>query len=1176
MTSQSPLMDNRKFDNILSKLRSNAQDRIPDWNPDNESDPGVMLQHTFGRLMEIIIERLNRVPEKQKLAFLDAMNISPLPPVPARAPVVFTLEENSLPLSVPLGTAITAKTSDGGPQVVFETTEELTVVPSAITCAYTLEPKRGRYGNYTDSMEGVGFTPFIGEHNMLDSYYFIEDVALSIERPKGIELTLLVDHGSFPMSFAEAAWVYSNGNETIPIEPEVAALLTSLTFSFVVDGKPSITPMPVEHLGGRHELPGGRFLKFTLNSSLDTKAQADAQPNLSARITTSSYERIPEHLFTHNTHLNSDAYFLPFGKEPQTGDSFYIHMANLLGIPNSRVTIKVQINKDDSDIWKSLQWYYSTQDDWKTISPNTVESLYPRPGFAGDTAYIRFDCPPDASPRKVSGVNGCWLRATLPQKSGGYVSNAKDENGKFIPLCIRVFSISQSMTYSNECKVYRQRGHIYTQIGDPQPSSGKYPELEKTAFYLGFDQFSAHEPMSLYADAEAIADEPVLSDGIIPAWEYLTQGGWKPLYVTDNTAGLSRSGMVRFLTPLDAAHTELFDNIRRYWVRISNSSPRRLNGLYLNAVPTEHAITVKREALGISNGYANQKFMIRGAPVLVGQFIWVRETEAPTAAELSETSVEVRQNPITLEQENWAVWQEQNSFGASHPNSRHYVLDRTTGEVSFGNGICGMVPEKGADISADYRYGGGTRGNLPVGSITRLSSAFKNIENVYNPIPATGGAQPESIPSILNRGPMVLRHRMRGVTAQDIEWLVIETAGASVDRVKCLPGDSRRPFTLILLPAEEGLRPLPDGELSTRIRNYLTERIPAALSNMSFGIIGPRYITVNIAAKLVPINPFDSNVVRERAIERLQTFLHPRFGGPGDKGWEFGRDVYLSEICAALESVTGVKHTLASTVSISPAAVQRELTLRTNDIRLEEIYPAGSLLSVHGAYGEVTEQWLLAETITSDILPAAMRVTGLREGDMLNITCVLIYGAGQNAFVTPILMDFPAGSKVVFDDGFTTTLSKDIGCYCQLTQDMLSNRRPFLDNAKITLVHPDVLEVTALRNNSAGYTAVMHCTTKDLELRAGIILECVRSKVKALIPYENITSPPEKYTPGGNKLVLDIKIFRNHTNVTLVSLDGKADPLKMTIMRSQPITDIAYLSKYELCTPGTIDIQIAN
>ena len=38
----------------------------------------------------------------------------------------------------------------------------------------------------------------------------------------------------------------------------------------------------------------------------------------------------------------------------------------------------------------------------------------------------------------------------------------------------------------------------------------------------------------------------------------------------------------------------------------------------------------------------------------------------------------------------------------------------------------------------------------------------------------------------------------------------------------------------------------------------------------------------------------------------LQRFLHPLRGGPEGRGWEIGRDVFLSDVASVLERVEGV------------------------------------------------------------------------------------------------------------------------------------------------------------------------------------------------------------------------------------------------------------------------------
>jgi hypothetical protein len=52
-------------------------------------------------------------------------------------------------------------------------------------------------------------------------------------------------------------------------------------------------------------------------------------------------------------------------------------------------------------------------------------------------------------------------------------------------------------------------------------------------------------------------------------------------------------------------------------------------------------------------------------------------------------------------------WTEVEDFLASGPDDRHFVLDRETGGVAFGDGEHGRRPETGSEIEATYHRGVG-------------------------------------------------------------------------------------------------------------------------------------------------------------------------------------------------------------------------------------------------------------------------------------------------------------------------------------------------------------------------------------------------------------------------------------------------------------------------------------
>ena len=76
MPAQPPILDTDSWNDLLAELQAQARIDLPQWTPPAEGDAGTMLQRIFARLMEIALDRVNRVPEKNLLAFLDAMGVS--------------------------------------------------------------------------------------------------------------------------------------------------------------------------------------------------------------------------------------------------------------------------------------------------------------------------------------------------------------------------------------------------------------------------------------------------------------------------------------------------------------------------------------------------------------------------------------------------------------------------------------------------------------------------------------------------------------------------------------------------------------------------------------------------------------------------------------------------------------------------------------------------------------------------------------------------------------------------------------------------------------------------------------------------------------------------------------------------------------------------------------------
>ena len=69
-----------------------------------------------------------------------------------------------------------------------------------------------------------------------------------------------------------------------------------------------------------------------------------------------------------------------------------------------------------------------------------------------------------------------------------------------------------------------------------------------------------------------------------------------------------------------------------------------------------------------------------------------------------------------------------------------------------------------------------------------------------------------------------------------------------------------------------------------------------------------RHLPIDVDAVIVPLDPAQAGSVEQRAREAVETFLHPLRGGPEGRGWDLGRDVFLSDIAAVLERVAGIDY----------------------------------------------------------------------------------------------------------------------------------------------------------------------------------------------------------------------------------------------------------------------------
>ncbi|MBN0047615.1 putative baseplate assembly protein [Streptomyces actuosus] len=147
MALPSPNLDDRRFQQLVDEAKRYVQQRAPEWTDHNVSDPGVTLIETFAYLVDQLLYRLNRVPDKNYTAFLDLLGVRLFPPAAASTQVDFWLSAPQHDtVTLPAGTEVSTADGETEETVVFATTGELRIVPSELTRLVTVP----RTGDRTD------------------------------------------------------------------------------------------------------------------------------------------------------------------------------------------------------------------------------------------------------------------------------------------------------------------------------------------------------------------------------------------------------------------------------------------------------------------------------------------------------------------------------------------------------------------------------------------------------------------------------------------------------------------------------------------------------------------------------------------------------------------------------------------------------------------------------------------------------------------------------------------------------------------------------------------------------------------------------------------------------------------------------------------------------------------
>ena len=226
---------------------------------------------------------------------------------------------------------------------------------------------------------------------------------------------------------------------------------------------------------------------------------------------------------------------------------------------------------------------------------------------------------------------------------------------------------------------------------------------------------------------------------------------------------------------------------------------------------------------------------------------------------------------LTLERDGGvrpALWHRVDDLSVCGPRDRAFVYDPVRETIRFGDGAHGSVvsPGKGAVMVTELILSRCGEGNIP----ENAALAFEDSAGPVFNHAAAGGHDRETLEQARGRLIRRLRHTVKCQSARDFEERAMETPGLRIAGAKALPGydsvlEGHRPacVTVVVLPAAEGARPMPDFRFLNAVRRQLERVRPICVF---VNAVPPRYVPLTVSVQLLVEPSAEKEPVR-RALE---------------------------------------------------------------------------------------------------------------------------------------------------------------------------------------------------------------------------------------------------------------------------------------------------------------------
>ena len=413
-----PKIIDKTLDEFYEEDRRRALQYVPEWRPASEGDFGLALLRIFSHMKEEIASRLNRVPEKNFVAFLSMIGTSLALAKPSKVPVTFHPAKGfSQSIFIPAKTQVTAPENERHAILTYEVSRGLSVTKAALNEIFSVNPDGdGLFRHTEDLQEGKATIPFQG--SSLKEHVLFLGEKLLFKLAKGGKVTL---------EFVSASEEHM---------PDLGNLswhcLTDLGRKELIVSTPSVEGKSLVTL----EVPEGELKEEEImgRTSIWISCRMSESPRQATLLCFSHImiakvwgKALPDIGFFNFTPLDLSAgkIFYPFGSQPRATDAFYIASRDVFSKKGSKVTVCFKRGKPGEEVRQGqevqLSFEFWNGHLWRPIDL-TVDNVNKFLGAAENSTYqgrIEFQCPKDIEETEICGERNYWIRVMLARGDFG-------------------------------------------------------------------------------------------------------------------------------------------------------------------------------------------------------------------------------------------------------------------------------------------------------------------------------------------------------------------------------------------------------------------------------------------------------------------------------------------------------------------------------------------------------------------------------------------------------------------------------------------------------------------------------------------------------------------------------------------------------------------------------------